>query len=142
MKPYKLPKTVKKRKKRVGRGYGSGRGGHTTGRGTKGQKARGKVKLGFEGGQLSLARRLPKRSGFLSMGEKPAVINLSDLAVFRKGETVDPGILMQKGLVEGIPSGGIKILGRGSAKALKIKGIELSASAREKILKAGGEILE
>jgi len=60
----KLPKIIGKRKKRVGRGYGSGKGGHTTGRGAKGQKARSKIKPTFEGGQLSLVRRLPRKGGF------------------------------------------------------------------------------
>lgn len=64
MELHSLSKIVKKAKKRVGRGYGSGKGGHTTGRGTKGQKARGKVKATFEGGQLSLAKRLPRKKGF------------------------------------------------------------------------------
>lgn len=60
----KLSKVVRGAKKRVGRGYGSGKGGHTTGRGSKGQKARGKVRSTFEGGQLPLVRRLPRRGGF------------------------------------------------------------------------------
>lgn len=147
MKLHRLSKIVKKGKKRIGRGYGSGKGGHTVGRGTKGQKVRGKVKLSFEGGQLSLVRRLPKRGGFRSVHVKPTVLNLSDLTVFRKGETVDPKVLEEKGLVKKVPAEGIKILGsldptRGKLPALKFKGVKLSASAREKILKAGGEVVE
>ncbi|NIT03914.1 50S ribosomal protein L15, partial [Candidatus Saccharibacteria bacterium] len=87
MKLNKLSKTVGKKKKRRGLGYGSGRGGHTTGRGTKGQKARGKVKPTFEGGQLPLSRRVPKKGGFASIRGKPAILNLKDLTGFRKGET-------------------------------------------------------
>lgn len=142
MKLNKLPKLVGKKKKRLGRGYGSGRGGHTVGRGTKGQKARGRVKAGFEGGQLPLSRRLPQRGGFRSIHGKPAVLNLDALTAFRKGETVSPETLKEKGLVKKIPSEGIKILSEGKAKPLKFKGIKFSASAREKILKAGGRIKE
>jgi large subunit ribosomal protein L15 len=137
-----LLKLIGKKKKRLGRGYGSGKGGHTVGRGTKGQKARGRVRIGFEGGQLPLARRLPRRGGFRSIHGKPAVLNLLDLAVFRKGETVSPETLRKKGLVKKIPSEGIKILGGGEVKALSFKDVKLSASVREKILKAGGKIEE
>ena len=140
MKLDKLPKLVGKKKKRLGRGYGSGRGGHTVGRGTKGQKARGRVKAGFEGGQLTLSRRLPQRGGFRGIHGKPAVLNLDALTAFRKGETVSPETLKEKGLVKKIPSEGIKILSEGEAKPLKFKDVSLSASAREKILKAGGKV--
>lgn len=136
----KLAKLVKKGKKRLGRGYGSGKGGHTVGRGTKGQKARYRVKAGFEGGQLTLSRRLPRQGGFRSLRGKPAVINLSRLDVFGKGELVSPETLMEKGLVKKVPPEGVKILGTGSVKALKFKGVQFSAGAREKIIKAGGEI--
>lgn len=152
MKLDKLPKLVGKKKKRLGRGYGSGRGGHTVGRGTKGQKARGRVKIGFEGGQLPLSRRLPQRGGFRSIHGKPAVLNLADLTAFRKGETVSPETLKERGLVKKIPSKGIKILSEekpasakataGKLPALKFKDVSLSASAREKILKAGGKVEE
>jgi len=137
-----LPRLVGKKKKRLGRGYGSGKGGHTVGRGAKGQKARGRVRLGFEGGQFPLVRRLPHLGGFRSIRGKPAVLNLVDLAAFRKGEIVSPETLKEKGLIRKIPSPGIKILGKGEAKPLKFKGVVLSASAREKILKAGGKIEE
>jgi len=140
MKLNKLSKLVGKKKKRLGRGYGSGKGGHTAGRGTKGQKARGRVKLGFEGGQLPLTRRLPKRGGFRSIRGEPVVLNLDDLASFRKGEVVTPETLKEKGLVRKIPSEGIKILGEGKAKALRFKDVSLSVSAKKKILKAGGEV--
>lgn len=140
MKLNKLSKLVGKKKKRLGRGYGSGKGGHTAGRGTKGQKARGRVKLGFEGGQLPLTRRLPQRGGFRSIRGEPVVLNLDDLAGFRKSEIVTPETLKEKGLVKKIPPEGIKILGEGKARALRFKDVSLSVSAKEKILKAGGEI--
>lgn len=142
MKLNKLSKLVGKKKKRLGRGYGSGRGGHTVGRGTKGQKARGRVKLGFEGGQLPLARRLPQKGGFRSIRGKPVVLNLADLAVFRKGATVSPESLKEKGLIKKIPPEGIKILSRGEGEALKFCGVKLSASAKDKVLKAGGKVEE
>ncbi|PIS12331.1 50S ribosomal protein L15 [candidate division WWE3 bacterium CG09_land_8_20_14_0_10_47_33] len=135
-----LPRLVGKKKKRLGRGYGSGKGGHTVGHGTKGQKVRGRIKLGFEGGQFPLVRRLPRLGGFRSIRGKPAVLNLGNLTAFRKGEIVSPETLKEKGLIKKIPSAGIKILGEGEAKALKFKGVLLSAPAREKILKAGGKI--
>lgn len=142
MKLSSLSKIVKKSKKRVGRGYGSGRGGHTTGRGAKGQKARGKVKLGFEGGQLPLVRRLPQRGGFRSLRDKPAILNLRDLAVYRKGEVVNLRSLQAKGLIRGTPPGGVKILGEGSVKVLKFEGVKFSTKAREKIVEVGGKISE
>jgi len=142
MKLSSLSKITGKRKKRVGRGYGSGKGGHTVGRGTKGQKARGKVRLGFEGGQLPLVRRVPKRGGFRSLRERPAMLNLSDLVAFRDGEKVNPDSLLAKGLIERIPSAGIKILSKGKGRALKFEGVGLSAKARDKVEKAGGKIAE
>jgi large subunit ribosomal protein L15 len=142
MKLNNLTKIVAKKKKRLGRGYASGRGGHTAGRGTKGQKARSKVKLGFEGGQLPLSRRLPKRGGFRSPHGKPASFNLSELASFRKGETVSPQKLIEKGMLKDIPRKGVKILGRGEGKALTFEGVALSDSAKSKVLKAGGKIKE
>lgn len=112
------------------------------GRGAKGQKARGRVKLGFEGGQLPLSRRLPRRGGFRSIHDKPVVLNLANLGAFRKGEAVSPETLKEKGLIRKVPSQGIKILGEGAAKPLRFKNVALSALARKKILKAGGKIEE
>jgi len=142
MKLSNLSKIVKRRKKRIGRGYGSGKGGHTVGRGTKGQKARGKVRLGFEGGQMTLARRLPQRGGFRSLRGRPAILNLSELSAFRRGDVVSPESLQAKGLIKRVPAEGVKILGRGTVEALRFRGVALSAKAREKILEAGGEIVE
>jgi len=142
MKLSSLPRITTKRKKRVGRGYGSGKGGHTVGRGAKGQKVRGKINPGFEGGQLPLARRLPRQGGFHSLHGKPVTLNLSDLAIFRERELVEPAVLVQRGLIKKIPPGGVKILGKGRPRALRFRNVGFSAAAREKILKSGGRIEE
>lgn len=125
-----LPKSVKRPAKRVGRGYGSGKGGHTSGRGTKGQKARGSIPVIFEGTKIkkSFIKRLPLLRGRGRMkpwGKKLTVINLSQLNDWPKGKPV---------------VGDYKILGGGEIKqALDVK-VSVSKSAREKILKAGGKI--
>jgi len=140
-----LPKLRGKRRKakRVGRGYGSGKGGHTVGRGSKGQKARGKVKLGFEGGQLPLHKRLPHKRGFKRDSRNdPEILNISDLTRWDEKMEVNPKNLLEKGLIGRIPKGGVKILGEGEiGKKLVARGVKLSESAREKILEAGGEIV-
>jgi len=129
------------RKKRVGRGTGSGHGG-TSCRGTKGQKSRsgGGVRLGFEGGQMPLIRRLPKR-GFTSVFKKEyEIVNLRSLEEnFNDNDEVDPSTLRERGLVKRyLP---IKILGDGEiTKKLKIKVDSFSNNAREKVLKAGGSV--
>ena len=128
-------------KKRVGRGSGSGLG-KTSGRGQKGQKARsgGSINPVFEGGQLPLYRRIPKR-GFKNAKFKTvyAVINLSDLNVFEDGTVVTPALLKEVGLVKkGLD--GIKVLGEGSLdKKLTIQANKFSASALEKIKEAGSK---
>jgi large subunit ribosomal protein L15 len=134
---------AKKRRKRVGRGPGSGHGKTST-KGHKGHKARsggGKVG-GFEGGQMPLYRRLPKR-GFLPPGGKTeyAVVNLKSLAAFGAGSTVDPGSLVQGGLVKKGESSRVKVLGTGDLPhALTVKVHAVSGSARSKIEAAGGRI--
>ena len=131
-------------KRRVGRGIGSGLG-KTAGRGHKGQKARsgGSVRLGFEGGQMPLNRRLPKR-GFSNTTFKPifAVINLDTLdARFESGAKIDEAALRSVGLVNG-RNDGIKLLARGEiTKALTIEVDKASAAAREKFEKAGGKLI-
>ncbi|MFB0527953.1 MAG: 50S ribosomal protein L15 [bacterium] len=131
----------KHKKKRVGRGPGSGHGG-TSGRGTKGQRSRsgGGVRLGFEGGQMPLIRRLPKR-GFTRIFKKEYnIVNLRSLEEkFDDNEEVTFSTLKQKGLVKkDLPT---KILGSGEiTKKLKVKVASFSKSAREKILKAGGSV--
>lgn len=124
---------------RVGRGHGSGNG-KTAGRGQKGQKSRsgGKVRVGFEGGQMPLYRRIPKR-GFTNRNSKVIVgINLSALEVFENGTTVTVETLIEKGIVKN-PKDGVKILGNGElTKKLDVKADAFSASAKEKIEALGG----
>jgi large subunit ribosomal protein L15 len=124
--------------KRVGRGTGSGHG-KTAGRGHKGKGARsgGNVKPGYEGGQMPLQRRLPKR-GFRPVSRVPyAVVNLGQLAAFPAGSTVGPDELRARGLVRG--RGPVKCLGDGAlSHALTVKAHAFSAKARERIAAAGG----
>jgi large subunit ribosomal protein L15 len=125
----------------VGRGVGSGNG-KTAGRGNKGHNSRsgGGVRPGYEGGQMPLHRRLPKR-GFTNIFKKKiAVINVRDLARFESGSTVDETALVRVGLVKGRRDG-IKILGKGEITIpLTVKVNGASKNAREKILAAGGNI--
>jgi len=127
--------------KRVGRGVGSG-WGKTAGRGNKGLKARsgGGVRPGFEGGQMPLHRRLPKR-GFTNIFKKVmAVVNVSDLSRFESGAVVDPASLVRSGLVKG-QNDGIKLLGRGDIDiSLTVKLNAVSRSAKAKIEAAGGTV--
>ncbi|MFY0522185.1 50S ribosomal protein L15 [Archangium gephyra] len=131
------------RKKRVGRGQGSGLG-KTAGRGGKGQKARsGNMRFeGFEGGQSPLQRRLPK-FGFTSPNRTIyAVVNLADLEAFDAGATVDEAALKTRGLVKGRYDG-VKVLGNGTlTKKLTVRAHKLSAAAREAVEKAGGSVEE
>lgn len=123
---------------RRGRGHGSGNG-KTAGKGHKGQKARsGAPRPGFEGGQMPLYRRLPKR-GFTNRNTKEIVaINLSALEVFDNGTTVDVDTLIESGIVKK-PRDGVKILGNGEfTKKLDVKVNAFSASAKEKIESLGG----
>jgi len=132
---------AKHRVKRIGRGYGSGRGGHSSTRGTKGQRARkgANIHPGFEGGQMPLQRRLPKR-GFTSIPrERAQIVNLDRLIDFPKGATVDAQVLKQHGIISKTQQK-IKILGRGQLKhPLVIKADSFSASALQKIQEAGGK---
>jgi large subunit ribosomal protein L15 len=130
------------RVKRLGCGESSGHG-KTSGKGHKGQKARsgGSIRLGFEGGQMPLIRRLPKR-GFnnAAFHKNFAIVNLSDLNEFKAGTVVDEKLLRESNLVRG-DIAGIKILGDGELKhALKIEADKVSESAKAKIEKAGGTI--
>ena len=126
-------------RKRVGRGTGSGHG-KTSGKGNKGQNARsgGGVRPGFEGGQIPLFQRLPKR-GFQNINRKEyAIVNLCDLNVFDNGTVVTPDLLIDAKIIKEIKSG-VKILGCGTLeKKLTIKAHKFSASASEEIKKAGG----
>ena len=131
----------RKDRKRIGRGVGSG-SGKTAGRGTKGHKSRsgGGVRPGFEGGQMPLHRRLPKRGFTNIFKKKVAVINICDLARFESGETVDEAALVRTGLVKG-KRDGIKLLGNGEVKhPLTVRINWFSSKAKEKIEAAGGKI--
>jgi len=140
----KPKKGSKHAKKRVGRGPGSGHG-KTAGRGEKGQKSRSGYSrmLGFEGGQMPLHRRLPKR-GFTNIFKKNfAVVNLSDLERFDNGATVDEAALREVGLVKGQGHAGVKILGTGKlTKKLTVVATKFSETARKYIEEAGGTIQE
>ncbi len=128
-------------RKRLGRGVGSGTG-KTAGRGSKGLKSRsgGSVRPGFEGGQMPIHRRLPKR-GFTNIFKKQFVeINIRDLSRFESGSLVDKGALIQEGLVRG-KNDGIVLLGKGDIGIpLTIKVNRISKGAREKIEGAGGTV--
>ena len=143
MKLHELTPPAKSRKstKRLGRGVGSG-WGKTAGRGNKGYNSRsgGGVRPGYEGGQMPIQRRLPKR-GFTNIFKKRiAVINLRDLKSFESGSLVDEAALVKAGLVKG-QNDGIKLLGQGEIGiALNIKLNQISKSAREKIEAAGGSV--
>lgn len=129
-----------KASKRIGRGHGSGQG-KTAGKGHKGQKARsgGGVRPGFEGGQMPLTQRIPKRGFNNIFADKVVALNVSDLERFNDGITVDAEILKAAGLVKG-KYDVIKILGNGElTKNLTVKANAFSASAKEKIEKAGGK---
>jgi large subunit ribosomal protein L15 len=135
------PNGSRKSRKRLGRGVGSGKG-KTAGRGTKGQNSRsgGGVRPGFEGGQMPIHRRLPKR-GFTNIFKKKiAVINIHDLSTFESGSVVDEAALVRVGLVKG-QRDGIKLLGNGEIKIpLTIKVNGASTGARDKIIAAGGKV--
>ena len=130
----------RKERTRVGRGIGSGKG-KTSGRGQKGQNARsgGGVRLGFEGGQTPLFRRLPKR-GFTNINRKEyAIVNLDKLNRFEDGTEVTPELLLETGVISKLKSG-VKILGKGQIETkLTVKAHKFSASAKEAIEAAGGK---
>ncbi|MGX7394220.1 MULTISPECIES: 50S ribosomal protein L15 [Carnobacterium] len=131
----------RKERNRVGRGSSSGNG-KTSGRGQKGQKSRsgGGVRLGFEGGQTPLFRRLPKR-GFTNINRKEyAIVNLETLNRFEDGTEVTPAMLVEAGIVKAEKSG-IKVLGNGQVeRKLTVKASKFSQAAKEAIEAAGGSI--
>ncbi len=133
-----------KKAKRVGRGRGSGKGGHTVGKGTKGQKARRGTKfgLGFEGGQSPLYKRLPQIGGFKTHTfKKVSIVNLDKFNSFKDESTVTPDVLLEKGIINEIPEGGVKILSGGDLKKkLVLKDFLFSIKAKEKIEKSGSKI--
>lgn len=126
--------------KRIGRGHGSGNG-KTAGKGHKGQNARsgGGVRPAFEGGQMPMTRRIPKRGFNNIFATKYSVVNVSDLDQFVDGTVVDADLLKASGLIKKT-NDGVKILGNGElTKNLTVKAAAFSASAKEKIEKAGGK---
>jgi len=135
-------KGAKSARKRVGRGEGSGLG-KTSGRGNKGLKARsgGGTKPGYEGGQMPLQRRLPKR-GFVNIfRQETAVVNVKELNRFEAGSVVDAEALRREGLVKGDCPGGVKLLGNGEiTRKLTVKVDRASKSAVEKVVAAGGTV--
>ena len=126
--------------KRKGRGTATGNG-KTAGRGHKGHKARsgGKVRIGFEGGQMPLARRIPKR-GFNNIYAKPlTAVNVAVLNAFEDGATVDAAALIEKGIIHECKYG-LKVIANGTVtKKVTVKAAAFSASAKEKIEQAGGK---
>jgi large subunit ribosomal protein L15 len=129
----------KRKRVRVGRGE-AGRRGKTAGRGTKGLKARSKLRPGFEGGQTPLTMRMPKLKGFTNPNkEEYAIVNLAGLVDFHAGSEVSPEGLRERGLIR--HRGLVKVLGEGEIdRALTVRVHAVSASAREKIEKAGGSV--
>lgn len=147
MKETKLEKVVKKRKKRVGRGYGSGRGGHTAGRGQKGQKSRKKLGILFEGIKVkkSLIKRLPLQRG-KGKGQvkgKPVIVKLTYLNLLPGNTKVTLDSLIKHGIVGESDAKvfGVKILGDGELKKKLLIAVPISKSCAKKIEKAGGKIV-
>lgn len=137
------PKGSRKNRKRVGRGNGNGHGG-TSGKGAKGQNARSghSVRPGFEGGQMPLARRIPKRGFTNPMRKVIAVVNIRQLKMFSQGSLVDTDSLKALGLVAGAFDG-VKVLGNGEIDyPLSVRVDMVSRGARQKIEAAGGTIIE
>lgn len=145
---HSLPKIAARGKKRVGRGYGSGKGGHTSGRGQKGQRSRRTIPWSFEGGALPLSQRLPfwRGKGRLNpLSDNPVAINLNQLDKLPAGTIVDAGFLVKMGWVKTreIAVRGAKILGGGKlTKKLMIVGLKISVSAKAAVEKAGGKVEE
>ena len=129
-----------KEAKRIGRGHGSGNG-KTACKGHKGQQARAGrgIRAGFEGGQMPLQRRVPKRGFNNIFATKFAIVNVSDLEVFEAGAVIDTAALQDKGLVKKAYDG-VKVLGNGNlSKAVTVKASAFSESAKSKIEAAGGK---
>jgi large subunit ribosomal protein L15 len=141
-----LPKIKTKGQKRVGRGYGSGKGGHTSGRGMKGQKARGKVGVLFEGMKMkkSLIKRLPLRrgKGKFKSKPKPLIIKIDYLNLFTAGTKVDIGALIKQGIVaeKDAREFGVKILGGKELKKKLAIAVPTSKSAAKAVIKMGGTV--
>lgn len=141
MSDLKLPEGARRKKKRVGRGPGSG-SGKTAGKGHKGQKARAgaKVPPWFEGGQMPLQRRIPKRGFYNPFKKEYVIVNVGELKGFSAGEVVTPDRLREKGLIKKIGDG-VKILGEGEIQVpLEVEARKFSQTAAAKIEAAGGKV--
>jgi large subunit ribosomal protein L15 len=140
----KPPAGSKRNRKRIGRGDGTGYGSYS-GRGVKGEKARsgGRVRPGFEGGQLPISKRLPHRRGFTNIFKTEySIVNLGKLTVFAPGSKVGPQELVEAGLIKSVRRP-IKILSDGEIdQPLAVRADKISAAARRKIVAAGGSIEE
>lgn len=136
----RAPEGSTRKPKRKGRGTATGQG-KTAGRGMNGQNSRsgGGTRLGFEGGQMPLYRRIPKR-GFTNIWKKEwAIVNVDDLNKFENGTEVDPGLLLENGLIKKVMDG-VKVLGDGTLeKNITVKAHKFSKTAIEKIESAGGK---
>jgi len=131
-----LASTTTRKKKRVGRGYGSGKGGHTVGRGQKGQKSR-------SGGGPKRMRNYGKKRGFTPPKRRqPVILNVEKLSVFSDNDTISLRTLLAKGLIKKISRDGVKILGKGKLeKRLTVSSdLAVSKGAKEKIERAGGKV--
>ena len=147
MTDIKLPKLKERNKKRLGRGYGSGKGGHTSGRGQKGQKARTNIHVLFEGVKVkkSLIKKLPFQRGkgkLKPISTKPLIVNLKYLNILPAGSKVDLGLLVKQKIVQkdDAETFGVKILGDGELNKKLIICLPISKSAAKKVEKAGGTI--
>ncbi len=133
-----------KKKMIIGRGIGSGKGGHTVGSGAKGQKARKghKIKMGFEGGQVPLYKRLPQLGGFNNPTKKDIfTISLNALNVFKEGSTVTIADLIKKNIIKRAPKYGVKILADGKLeKKLTLVGFSYSVASKEIVEKSGSTL--
>ncbi|MBM4446431.1 MAG: 50S ribosomal protein L15 [Chloroflexi bacterium] len=136
------PAGAKHKRKRVGRGDGSGHGSYS-GRGCKGQKSRsgGGVRLGFEGGQLPLIKRLPRKRGFVNIFKAEySIVNVGDLKVFSPNAEITPKELLEVGLIKSFRYP-VKVLGDGDIdRPLVVKANKFSAAAEKKIVAAGGKV--
>lgn len=140
-------KGIFKAGKRIGRGIGSGKGGHTVGKGHKGQKARSgshKPWAGFEGGQVPLYKRLPRLRGFrVQKKARPLAVSLDVFNVFSDNDVITPVTLWESKIIGILPKGGVKILSNGDlSKKLTFKGFTFSSTALKKLEKAGAKVVK
>lgn len=145
MKLNKLPPTTTTPKKRLGHGYGSGKGGHTVGKGQKGQKTRGNMSIWFEGGQLPQIRRFPfirGKSRFDSLNQETLVVSLTQLNKLKANSRVDLKTLVDRGIISqrDLKTKNIKIVGNGEITIPLTLTLPATKSAESKIISAGGRV--